>query len=262
MKRGDLRFRSAARRERFARCTGENRGRMSGSRKPTGAYEARRLVFPLGGAPGTVRAVYRREPRTGEWKHRRESMKYLRFCSATLRNGRACDGARRYADRSAGASECRGGIERRCADLRVSARRRAGNSSRGVSKASADGRVEAGNRRERMKRGRLCFYSATPRNGRACDGARRYAGRSAGASECRGGIERRCADLRVPARRRAGNSSRGVPKGTTDGRVEASTREYEVLAFPLGGALERPYLRRRTPVRWPKRWRVGTSRRY
>ena len=25
-------------------------------------------AFPLGGAPGTVRAVYRREPRTGEWK--------------------------------------------------------------------------------------------------------------------------------------------------------------------------------------------------
>ena len=25
-------------------------------------------AFPLGGAPGTVRAVYRREPRSGEWK--------------------------------------------------------------------------------------------------------------------------------------------------------------------------------------------------
>ena len=120
--------------------------------------------------------------------------------------------------------ECRGGIERRRADLRVPARRRAGNGSRGVSKASADGRVEAGNRRERMKRGDLRFYSATLRNGRACDGARRYAGRSAGASECRGGIERRRAELRVPARRRAGNSSRGVPKGTTDGRVEAGNR--------------------------------------
>ena len=68
MKRGDLRFCSAARRERFARCTEGNRGRMSGSRKPTGAYEARRLAFPFGGAPGTVRAVYRREPRSGEWK--------------------------------------------------------------------------------------------------------------------------------------------------------------------------------------------------
>ena len=209
-------------------------------------------AFPLGGAPGTVRAVYRREPRTGEWKHRRESMKCLRFRSAARWNGRTCDGARRYAGRSAGASECRGGSERRHADLRVPARRRAGNGSRGVSKASADGRVEAGNRRERMKRGRLCFYSATPRNGRACDGARRYAGRSAGASECRGGIERRCADLRVPARRRAGNSSRGVPKGTTDGRVEASTREYEVLAFLLGDTPERPCSRRRMPVRWPK----------
>ena len=39
-------------------------------------------AFPLGGAPGTVRAVYRREPRSGEWKHRRESMKCLRFRSA------------------------------------------------------------------------------------------------------------------------------------------------------------------------------------
>ena len=68
MKRGDLRFRSAARRERFARCTEENRGRMSGSRKPTGAYEAQRLAFLLGGAPGTVCAVYRREPQTDEWK--------------------------------------------------------------------------------------------------------------------------------------------------------------------------------------------------
>ena len=183
MKCGDLRFCSAARRERFARCTEENRGRMSGSRKPTGAYEARRLAFLLGGAPGTVRAVYRREPRTGEWKHRRESMKCLRFRSAARWNGRTCDGVRRYA------------------------------------------------------------------------------GRSAGALARRGGIERRRADLRVPARRRTGNGSRGVPKGTMDGRVEASTREYEVLAFPLGGALERPYLRRRTAVRWPKRWRVGMSRR-
>ena len=33
MKRGDLRFRSAARRERFARCTEGNCGRASGSRK-------------------------------------------------------------------------------------------------------------------------------------------------------------------------------------------------------------------------------------
>ena len=54
--------------ERLARCTGENRGRMSGSRKPTGAYEARRLAFPFGGTPGTVRAVYRRQVRSGEWK--------------------------------------------------------------------------------------------------------------------------------------------------------------------------------------------------
>ena len=195
MKRGDLRFCSAARRERFARCTEENRGWMSGSRKPMGAYEARRLVFLLGGAPGTVRAVYRREPRTGEWKHRRESMKYLRFRSAARWNGRTCDGVRRYAGRSAGASECRGGVERRCADLRVPARRRAGNSSRGVPKGTTDGRVEAGNRRECMKRGRLRFYSATLRNGRACDGVRRYAGRSAGALARRGGIERRRAGV-------------------------------------------------------------------
>ena len=217
MKRGDLRSRSAARRERFARCTEGSRGRASGSWKPTGAYEARRLAFPFGGTPGTVRAVYRREPRTGEWKHRRESMKCLRFRSAARWNGRTCDGVRRYAGRSAGALARRGGIERRRADLRVPARRRAGNGSRGVPKGTADGRVEAGNRRERMKRGRLCFYSATLRNGRACDGARQYAGRSAGALARRGGIERRRADLRVPARRRAGNSSRGVPKRTADG---------------------------------------------
>ena len=68
MKRGDLRFRSAARRERFARCIEGKRGRASGSWKPTGAYEARRLAFLFGGTPGTVRAVYRREPRSGEWK--------------------------------------------------------------------------------------------------------------------------------------------------------------------------------------------------
>ena len=68
MKRGDLRFCSAARWERFARCIEGKRGRASGSRKPAGAYEARRLAFLLGGAAGTVRAVYRREPRSGEWK--------------------------------------------------------------------------------------------------------------------------------------------------------------------------------------------------
>ena len=104
-------------------------------------------ALQLGGSPGTVRAVYLREPRTGEWKHRRESMKCLRFRSAA--------------------------------------------------------------RWERFAR---CI-----------EGKR---GRASGSRK---------------------------PTGAYEARA---------LVFLFGDTPERPCLRRRTPVRWPKRWRVGKSRRY